>query len=111
MQQITDEYMKEMLPKAKAYSMVILKPTSKIKEPGAEKIVWEHGRRNFALRAEGIMPIVCPVPHYDEVAGVGIFTKSTEETKAIMEEDPGVIAGLFTFSVYACRSFPGDALK
>ena len=98
MQQITDEYMKEMLPKAKAYSVVILKPTPKIKELGAKKIIWEHGRRNFALRAEGIMPIVCPVPHYDAVAGVGIFTKSPEETKVIMEEDPGVKSGpVFVF--------------
>jgi len=110
MTNITDEYMKEMLPKAKAYSLVILKPTAKIMEPGAEKIVWEHGRRNFALRAEGTLAIVCPVPANPEVSGVGIFTTSPEDTRAIMEDDPGVKAGLFTYSVFACRSFPGDQL-
>lgn len=110
MQQITDEYMKEMLPKSKAFCLVVLKPTSKMMEPGVEKIIWEHGRRNFALRAEGIMPIVCPVPGSSEISGVGIFNKSPEETSSIMDEDPGVMAGIFTYTVYPCRSFPGDSL-
>jgi hypothetical protein len=28
--------------------------------PGAEKIIWEHARRNFLLRAQGLLLIVCP---------------------------------------------------
>src|SRR5262245_872091 len=104
MTEITDEYMKEVLPTAKAYTLVILKPTAKIMEPGVEKIVWEHGRRNFALRAEGTLAIVCPTPGSTEVAGVGIFTKSPEEIRTIMDEDPGVKAGIFTYAVYACKS-------
>jgi hypothetical protein len=53
--------MREMLPKAKSYSVVILRGTKKMQEPGADKVIWEHGRRNFQLRADGLLSIVCPI--------------------------------------------------
>jgi len=30
--------------------------------------------------------------------------------KTIMNDDPGVAAGVFTYQVHPCRGFPGDAL-
>jgi hypothetical protein len=111
MTNITDEYMKEMLPKTKEYSIVILKPV-----PGNDggrdlkKIIWEHGRRNFALRADGLLSIVCRVTAESGVSGIGIFNASPEETKKIMDADPAVIAGIFVYEVHPCRSFPGDSL-
>lgn len=110
MQTITDEYMREMLPTARSYTLVILKTTPKRREAGVEKIIWEHGRRNFALRAEGVMPIVCPVTDGGDVAGIGVFITGLEETRQIMEEDPGVKAGIFVYEVHACLGFPGDGL-
>ena len=110
MTEITDAYMMEMLPKAKAYTAVILKPGPKAGMDGADKIKWEHGRRNFALRAEGKLAVVCPV-FAQEVNGIGIFDLTLEETRAAMDADPGVRAGLFVYEAYPCRSFPGDALK
>jgi len=89
---------------------MILKTTSKLREPGMEKVVWEHGRRNFALRAEGLMPVVCPVNDGGDVAGVGVFITSLEETRKIMDEDPGVKAGIFVYEVHVCRGFPGSCL-
>jgi hypothetical protein len=44
------------------------------------------------------------------VKGVGIFSTSQEETKRIMEEDPAVKAGIFTYEIHQFRSFPGDML-
>ncbi len=110
MTEITDEYMKNMLGKAKTYSVMILKKTAGGNIEGADKIIWEHGRRNFRLRAEGILSIVCPVSGSTEVAGIGIFNCSVEETKKIMDGDPGVEAGIFNYEVYSCRGFPGDKL-
>lgn len=109
MKEITDEYMKEMRAKTKAYTAVLLKPGTRRFDPGADQVIWEHGRRNFALRAEGILSIVCPVGDA-EVAGIGIFDRPVEEVDALMREDPAVKAGILTYSVHACRSFPGDAL-
>jgi hypothetical protein len=33
-----------------------------------------------------------------------------EEAKRIMDDDPGVKAGVFVFELHPCRSFPGDML-
>jgi hypothetical protein len=107
---ITDDFMRHMLSIAKDYSIVILKATPKRNEPGAEKIIWEHGRRNFTLRADGKLSIVCAVSDQSDVRGVGIFNTSVENVRKIMDEDPGVKAGIFTYEVDPCRSFPGDSL-
>jgi hypothetical protein len=76
---------------------------------GVDEIVWEHGRR-FSLRADGVLSIVCPVPGGEELNGIGIFNATVEETRAIMDDDPGVQAGVFVYELHPCRSFPGDAL-
>ena len=75
-----------------------------------EKIVWEHGRKNFALRADGVLPIVCAVSDGSDVSGVGIFDAAVDEVRQIMDEDPGVKAGVFVYEIHAGRSFPGDSL-
>src|SRR5215831_353923 len=60
----------------------------RLNEPGSDKIIWEHGRRNFALRAEGILAIVCPVRDDSDVAGIGIFKASVEEVDRLIRDDP-----------------------
>jgi hypothetical protein len=106
---ITDHYMHERISKAKSYTLMVLKPTPDYFKSDSRPIVWEHGRRNMALQAAGIMPIVCPVGD-EQIAGIGIFKTDPAEVQAIMADDPGVRAGIFTFQVHACRGFPGDAL-
>jgi hypothetical protein len=39
-----------------------------------------------------------------------VFATSAEETKALMDADPGVMAGWFSYEIHPVRSFPGDAL-
>jgi hypothetical protein len=107
---ITDDYMRGMLSKTKEYCVVLLKPGPMATEPSLKKLIWEHGRRNFALRADGLLSIVCPVTNESGLNGVGIFNVSVDETKKIMDEDPAVMAGIFVYETYTCRSFPGDSL-
>jgi hypothetical protein len=108
--QITDEFMREMLTKSRTYSLMILKEGPNYGTEGADRIIWEHGRRNFAMRADGVLSIVCPVPDESEVCGVGIFNADGDEVRELMDGDPGVQAGIFVYEVHPCRSFPGDAL-
>ncbi len=110
MQTITDEYMEKMLPLAKLYSLVILEAGPKFNVPGARQIIWEHGRRNFALRADGVLAIVCPVADESDVKGIYIFNADVARVTEIMEQDPGVQAGIFIYSVHPCRGFPGSSL-
>ncbi|HUN66332.1 MAG TPA: hypothetical protein VMW43_09540 [Bacteroidota bacterium] len=107
---ITDDFMRQMLATTRNYTIVLLKSTPKRKEPGADNIVWEHGRRNFVLRAEGLLAIVCPITDTSGISGLGIFNADPAKTEEIMEGDPAVRAGIFTYEIHPCRSFPGDAL-
>ncbi len=108
---VTDEYMREMMQKTKPYTIVVLRRTHKRNEPGADRIVWEHGRRNFELRRDGILCVVCPIADESDVSGLGIFSTAPDETRRVMNEDPGVKAGIFTYEIHPTHSFPGDALK
>lgn len=107
---ITDEYMRQIISQTRQYCIVILKAGPNRLEEGVEKIIWEHGRRNFELRAEGVLPIVCPISDGSDVSGIGIFNAPLEEVKKIMDEDPGVKAGVFVYELHVCRSFPGASL-
>ncbi len=107
---ITDEDMQMKLAQTKEYCAVILKAGPNRNIPGVEKIIWEHARRNFVLREEGVLSIVCPVSDGSEVNGIGIFNAGIDKVKAIMDDDPGVQEGIFVYEIHPCRSFPGDCL-
>ena len=108
---ITDEYMEAMLGKSKAYTAMLLRLTDKAAEEEAPSIIWEHGRRNFALRAEAKLPIICPATDQSDWAGIGIFDATPAEVERIMADDPGVKAGLFTYELHPVSSFPGSHLS
>jgi len=108
---ITDNYMRRMLQTTRRYTLVILHRTSKRGKPGADNVVWEHGRRNFELRRDGLLSIVGPVVQDEtDVTGVCIFSANLKRTKRIMNGDPAVKAGIFTYEAHLIDSFPGDAL-
>ena len=107
---ITDEYMQEMLAKSRPYTAMLLRVTDKASEAGADGLVWEHGRRNFALTAQGKLPIVCPATDDSDWAGVAIFNATPDEVDSVMRDDPGVRAGLFTYELHPVRGFPGSTL-
>ena len=108
--EITDEFMKEMLAKAKNYCVVILRDGPNCERQDARKIIWEHGRRNFALRRDGVMPIVCPIVGESDVAGVEIFCRPVDEVRRFMEDDPAIKERVLVYQIYKCRSFQGDCL-
>lgn len=110
MQDISDEFMMQMLSMARNYTIIILRKTDKIKEPGAEKILYEHGKRNFQLREEGLLSIVCRVHDDSDVSGFGIFNADHDQVVKIMDNDPGVLAGVLTYEIHVASSFPGDKL-
>ncbi|HUI70068.1 MAG TPA: hypothetical protein VL354_06075 [Spirochaetia bacterium] len=114
--EITEQQFQENLQKTKLYTVLILKTGPRYQKPGPERdpavtaIVKEHGKRNMALLASGIMPVVCPIGDGTNVTGIAVFDTTPEETTRIYSEDPGVRAGVFTFDVHPCRSFPGSTL-
>jgi hypothetical protein len=108
---ITDEYMQDMLGQSKYYTIVLLRPGANYadtREVG--RTIREHARRNFALRAEGVLRVVGPVADDSDLSGIGIFDAPVDEVVRIMDGDPGVAAGIFTYEAHPIRSFPGDGL-
>jgi hypothetical protein len=110
MSTITNEFMQQMMTTTKPYSIVILKNGPNSEHVNRQQIVWEHGRKNFELRAAGLLSIVCPIIEANDIRGVGIFHTNIEDTRKLMEEDPGVKEGVFVYEILASRSFPGDRL-
>ena len=100
----------ERISKTKIYTFAILRAGKNRNMEGEDKIIWEHGRRNFILREEEKLSIVCPVIDRSDCSGIGIFNASPDETKKIMDEDPGVKQGVFIYEIHECRAFPGDSL-
>lgn len=110
MAEITDEHMLDMLTKTKTYTLVLIKQGPGWDTSDRDRIIWEHGRRNFSLRADGVLAIVCPVPDDTELCGLYIFDADEGDAARIMDDDPGVRAGVFQYEVHPARSFPGDRL-
>ena len=89
---------------------MLLRATDKLVQPDVDPIIWEHGRRDFALREHGVLPIVMPATDDSDWAGIAIFAASLGEVTEIMDHDPGVMAGIFTYEAHPVRGFPGSAL-
>jgi len=67
--------MQQMVLTSKEYALVLLKWNPDVQKENSQQIIWEHGRRNFQLRAEGLLSIVAPVTQQHDLAGIAIFTR------------------------------------
>jgi hypothetical protein len=109
--------LKDALSTTRPYTALVLKATPRYEPPGPDRspalsaIIWEHGKRNYALHLAGLLRIVCPVADGSGVTGISIFDATPEDVERIMSGDPGVIAGLFTYEIHPTRTFPTSHLR
>ena len=71
---------------------------------------WEQGRGTFVRSAQGWWPSAGPWPGDTGRCGACIVDVPVEEAIRLMDDDPGVQAGILTYEVHPMRSFPGSAL-
>lgn len=113
---VTDEMLRDALRSVHPYTICILKAGPCYQEPGPAReswvtdLIWEHGKRNYALYLAGLMRIVCPIGDGNGTTSVSIFDAGPDEVDRIMRQDPGVRADLFTYEVHPTRTFPGSKL-
>jgi len=69
--------------------------------------LWEHGRRNFSLRADGLLPIVRQIADGTDTCGVGVLTVHPAAAAEIMDADPRVRAGRLSLRAAPVPEFPG----
>jgi len=109
--EISDETMRTRIGGAASYTAVLLRVTPEFRRPEADPVVWEHGRRNMALVEAGLLSIVLPAADDSDLAGIAVFAAGTDDTGTIMDADPGVRAGIFSYEVHPVRGFPGATLR
>jgi len=113
---VTDEMLQDALQTIRPYTVCVLKAGPRFQEPGPDReswvadLIWEHGKRNYALYLAGLMRVVCPVADGSGTTGAGIFDADPEDVDRMMREDPGVKAGLFTYEIHATQTFPESKL-
>lgn len=107
---ISDDTMRTRLAGTSTYTAILLRATDAFVRPVVDPIVWEHGRRNMALAQAGLLAVVLPVMDDTDLAGIGIFATNPDDTRAIMADDPGIRAGIFSYSMHPVRGFPGASL-
>jgi hypothetical protein len=107
---ITDDEMRARVAKARPYTVLVLHTTAAFARPACDAVVWEHGRRNMALVDAGLLSVVLPIADDSGIAGYGIFDADLETTRSIMDDDPGVRAGIFSVELHPVRGFPGSCL-
>ncbi len=110
MKTFTDDEMNQLLSTARPYSVVILKAGPNSRDDTAPAIVWDHIRRALGLRDDGVLAVMLLVTDASEFYGIRVFDATVDDITAIMDDDPGVAAGVFTYEVHPCRGFPGDWL-
>ena len=113
---VTDEVMNGALATTRPYTICILRPGPRYQRPGPERewvtdVIWEHAKRNYALLISGLKRVVCPVADGSDVVGVSIYDANQDDVKRIMQEDPGVKAGLLAFEIHPTFSFPESSLS
>jgi hypothetical protein len=107
---ISDDLMRQGMAGTRAYTVAVVWKGPAYDPPNSDPIIWEHGRRNFALRAAGWLSVVCPIRDATNMAGVAIFNADAAFVEQILQGDPAVQAGVLTYEIHPSRSFPGDAL-
>ncbi|MGV9669688.1 MULTISPECIES: hypothetical protein [unclassified Gordonia (in: high G+C Gram-positive bacteria)] len=108
--EITDAEMQTVLEYAQPYVVAVLKAGPAYGSDEAPGIIREHGRRLIALRKAGDLVVVLPAQDDTDFCGVGVFDRSVETVTQLMNDDPAVQTGVFTFDVHPVQGFPGDAL-
>jgi hypothetical protein len=107
--------MRAQMAASRPYTLVFLKkgPAYELpdgRSPEQKAIVWEHVRRNMRLKAEGTKALVGPLAGGGEIVGLSVFTVPERDVRKLMEDDPGVRAGVFSYEIATWHEVPGTGL-
>jgi uncharacterized protein YciI len=109
---ITPEFIQGELARAKTYTVVFLFAGPRYDDhPDGDALVMAHVTRNFEMKADGVLAVVGPMRSEGDVRGLYIFNCDPVEATRLIEDDPAVAAGIFTFGVQTLMAFPGDTLS
>lgn len=107
---ISDEEFRAALSTARPYVIAHLVAGPNADDPDREAIVFAHAKRNVELHQAGVMSIVGPVVTDNRIRGVCIFSCDSDEARRVLDGDPSIEAGIFTYELLEVFTFPGSTL-
>lgn len=110
MVEITPNAIKAEVAKARSYTLVVLRRGPRF--DATSDIQMSHLQHVFGMRNAGEQLVTIPVTDSGEIVGIGLMaTANKDEAAALMESDPGVAAGRFTYELLSCMAMPGDIVR
>lgn len=106
---MTDDRMMGLVGSAQPYTVCTLRPGPQWGVGDWEKVIWEHGRRNLAMREEGLL-VVTLRTESEDVVGVGVYDRDLDATHELLAGDPAIQAGVLLYDLCPALGFPGAAL-
>ncbi len=110
MTEITDDHMRQMMMTTRPYTVVLLRPVRTTTRPIATR---SSGSTVAATSRYAPMACSTSCALSSTTARGAVWASSMPSpttVSEIMDDDPGVRAGVFTYEVHPVRSFPGDTL-
>ena len=100
------------LARLKPYLFVLLRKGRNYEQPDTLKIIQsEHLPYVFSWREKGAIAVTMPIRDETNIAAIAIFNiTDKDEAKKIMENDPAVIKGIFTYELLNAIGMKGDTL-
>jgi len=104
----------EIRAKIKEYSLVLLKKGPKYHTFDAElqqQNQAAHLNYLMELRVNGLIALTGPVMDGGDIIGMAVYNIADKQAvKALLENDPGIVAERFTYELLTWFGFPGDKL-
>ena len=111
MKTYSDDELNALLLSATPYSVVIIRSGPNYADDQAVALSWEHNRRNFGLRDQGLQVAYLRVLDDSDIYGVEVLDVTVDDAVALMDDDPAVAAGVLAYEVHPCRGFPGGSVR
>ena len=111
---VTQEQIRQELAKGKPYIVVLLKKGKKFitDKAQAEAMRGKHFDHLFQLRAEGKVIVLFGTRENGEIRSIEVFVSTDKpEVERLVNEDPAVQAGHFSFELLQMTGLPGDIVK
>ena len=102
--------MRARLARARPYTRPGPAPTGRLRPARRDPSCGSTAGATWRWSRPGLLSVVLPVADDSGIAGYGVFDADLETTRRIMDDDPGVRAGIFSVELHPVRGFPGSCL-
>lgn len=107
-----DAQILQQLSNMKPYTLLIFRKGQAYDSAETEKIIQsQHLPYLFTLREKGAVALSLPIMDNTDMLAIAVYTiANKEEVKKLVEKDPAVMAGVFSYELLFCMGMKADTL-